>query len=559
MVVTVERRTDMSVARAGAVVFSAVWALGCADDTKTFRPDAGPRDVARADGGAPVDTGAAVAEDAGFAVDRPPVTTSRDLVRPGAPTDSPTRFGGADSPSSAPSLVYPENETVIPPNLPSFEVHFRPGAGNDLFEVSFAGAVVVTRFYTRCTALNGGCALTLNETDLAQVADAARGRGSVTLTVRGTRSPDGATDAAPVGRSAAITLGVTRDSLRGAVYWWASSGSIVRYDMGTAGSRPELFLRGDLINCVGCHALSRDGTRMWAGRGPIPGFVATPILDVATRSALGTPFNSSFGSFSPDNTRYLASDGVRLALLNGANGQAVPGLAAGAIGTMPDWSPDGTRAVFALPQVVPPLAPTGHSGATDLMIMPWDGTSFGAATTLLRSTGLNNYYPSFSPDNRWVIFNQAAGESSSNLGAQLWVTPAAGGGDPIRLTRADGGDANGNSWPKWTPFVERTGGEVDEPLLWFTFTSRRDYGLRLQQQGRAAGDRTSQLWMAAFRPTTRGGDPSTPAFWLPFQNLDQGNHIAQWVPSLQRQDCGTGMMCAAGETCIGGRCIGAPP
>ena len=130
----------------------------------------------------------------------------------------------------------------------------------------------------------------------------------------------------------------------------------------------------------------------------------------------------------------------------------VPGLAGGTTGSMPDWSPDGTQAVFSRPQVTPPFGPTGHSGASDLMLIPWSGTAFGAATTLLRSTGINNYYPSFSPDNRWVLFNRANGESSSNLNAQLWVTPSTGG-EPIRLTRADGGDANGNSWPKWTPFV----------------------------------------------------------------------------------------------------------
>jgi hypothetical protein len=516
----------MNVMRASAVVVAAAVAVGCADEPRVFVADAGPRDVGVADRGAPVDTGVAV-EDVGVAVDRPPVQSTHDFVRPGAPTDSPARFGGADQATGAPSVVYPENATIIPPNLPSFEIHFQPGAGNDLFEVAFAGSVTVARFYTRCVALGGGCTLALNETDLAQVADASRGRGNVTVTVRGTRSPDASAEVNPVGRSAPVTLGVTRDSLRGAVYWWASSGSIVRYDMGTPGSRAEVFLTGTVFDCYGCHALSRDGTRMWAGRGPIPGLAPTPILDVATRTPQGTPFAASFGSFSPDNS-------------------------------MPDWSPDGTQAVFSRPQVVPPFAPTGHSGAADLMLMPWTAGAFGAPTTLLRSTGINNYYPSFSPDNRWVLFNRASGESSSNLGAQLWVTPVAGG-DPIRLTRADGGDANGNSWPKWTPFVESTGGEVDEPLLWLTFTSRRDYGLRIQQQGREPGMRTSQLWMAAFRPTTRGADPSTPAFWLPFQNITQGNHIAQWVPSLQRQGCGTGMMCAAGETCIGGRCLGAPP
>lgn len=553
----------MSVVRARAVAIAAVWALGCAEEPRVFRPDAGPRDAGGADTGGRADAGAdagpAVTEDVGVAVDRPPVQTLRDFIRPGAPTDSPARFDGAEETTGAPSVVYPADETIIPPNLPSFEIHFERGAGNDLFEVSFAGPVTVARFYTRCVPLGGGCTLVLNETELAQVADAARGRGTVTVTVRGTRSADGSTEVGPVGRSAPVTLGVTLDPLRGAVYWWASSGSIVRYDMGTAGSRPEIFLRGGVVDCYGCHALSRDGTRIWAGRGPIPGLAPTPILDVASRNALGTPFNASFGSFSPDNTRYLASDGVRLALLDGANGRAVPGLAAGTPGSMPDWSPDGTRAVFSRPHVTPPFGPTGHDGPSDLVLLPWSGTAFGAASMLLRSTtGVNQYYPSFSPDNRWVLFNRAHGGSSSNIGAQLWVTPAAGG-EPIRLARADGGDANGNSWPKWTPFVERTGGEVDEPLLWLTFSSRRDYGLRIRQQGRPAGERTTQLWMAAFRPTTRGSDPSTPAFWLPFQNLDQGNHIAQWVPSLQRQECGTGMVCGNGETCIGGRCIGAPP
>jgi len=531
-------------------------AMGCSEEpARVFRPDASPRDVSAADTGPVVDTGVVAPTDAGFPVDRPPVQTVRDTVRPDAPADSAMRFGGADDPGAAPSIVYPETDTIIPPNLPSFEIHFQPGAGNNLFEVAFAGSVQVARFYTRCTPVGGGCTLILDPAAIAQVSEAARGRGSVTVTVRGTRTTDGG-EPTPVGTSAPVTLGVTRDSLRGAVYWWAASGSIVRYDLGAADARAEIFLRGDLIGCYGCHALSRDGSRIWAGRGPIPGFTPTPILDVATREARGTPFYASFGSFSPDNARYLASNGATLALLDGANGQAVPGLAANTVGSMPDWSPDGTQAVFSRPQGFG--SPTGHSGAADLVLMPWTGTAFGAASMLLRSNDVNNYYPSFSPDNRWVLFNRAYGGSSSNIGAQLWVTPTAGG-EPIRLARADGGDGNGNSWPKWTPFVERTGGEVDEPLLWLTFSSRRDYGLRIRQQGRDAGDRTTQLWMAAFRPTTTGGDPSTPAFWLPFQNIDQGNHIAQWVPSVTRQECGSGMVCAAGETCIGGRCLGAPP
>lgn len=539
--------------RARTAVIAAVLGLGCSEEpARVFRADAGPPDTGARDAGTAVDNGTVEPVDAGFPVDRPPVQTVRDFVRPGAPDDSPMRFGGADDPGAAPSVVYPETETIIPPNLPSFEVHFRPGAGNNLFEVSFSGAVTVARFYTRCAPVGDGCTLILDPAALAQIATAAEGRGSVTIQVRGTR--DGA-EPGPVGRSEPVTLGVTRDSLRGAVYWWASSGSVVRYDMGTADARAERFLTGQIFDCVGCHVLSRDGSRIWAGRG-IPGVFPTPMLDTATRNMVGTPFAASFGTFSPDNTRFLASNGAHIRAIDGATGGPATGLPDNFAGSMPDWSPDGSQVVYARPHGLG--GPTGHSGLADLMLMPWTGTAFGAPTTLLAGADLNNYYPSFSPDNRWVLFNRAPDSSYHNIGAQLWVTPAAGGA-PVRLARADGGDGNGNSWPKWTPFVERTGGEVDEPLLWLTFSSRRDYGLRIRQQGREPSMRTTQLWMAAFRPTTRGGDPSTPAFWLPFQNIDQGNHIAQWVPSVRRQECGSGMVCAAGETCVGGRCLGAPP
>jgi hypothetical protein len=64
--------------------------------------------------------------------------------------------------------------------------------------------------------------------------------------------------------------------------------------------------------------------------------------------------------------------------------------------------------------------------------------------------------------------------------------------------------------------------------------------------------------MAAFRPGMNGPDPSAPAFWVPFQSITEGNHIAQWVNNIQRQTCGTGM-CANGEQCINGRCVAPPP
>jgi TolB protein len=127
----------------------------------------------------------------------------------------------------------------------------------------------------------------------------------------------------------------------------------------------------------------------------------------------------------------------------------------------------------------------------------------------------------------------------------------------VHLAAADDTGMLGNSWPKWAPFVDTYQGE---PLYWFTFTSRRDYGVRLEQQSTAADMRTSQLWMAAFRPNRAASDPSVPAFWLPFQTLSEGNHIAQWTQVVRRHSCTADTDCGPNESCVAiaaaGVCVG---
>nr|MBK7066758.1 hypothetical protein [Deltaproteobacteria bacterium] len=474
-----------------------------------------------------------------------PTPRDVDRVLGGAPSDSASRFGGAADPARAPSIVYPEDGTVLPPNLTGFEVHFRPGAGNDLFEVSLRGDRGALRVFTRCTVVADGCVLSLDEPAYAELARVAQPSGDVVLTVRATSAVGGG-----VGRSATRSLGVTNFDVRGGLYYWAaSSGSINRYEFGRAGARTEPFLRGDPINCVGCHVLSRDGSRIMAGRF-IPAPSATRIFDVTTRAPLSPDYGANFGTFSPDVRWLLTSDGNRLALRDPSNGNEVPGLAPGTAGSHPDWSRGGRSAVFSRPRTSFPIFGTpGHNGPADLFTIPWGGASFGAATTLVRADGTrnNNYYPSYSPDDAWVLFNRAAGNSNHNLDAQLWVVPAAGG-SATHLARADLADSMGNSWPKWAPFVQRFHGE---PLMWFTFSSRRDYGLRLRQQTREAPMRTTQLWMAAFRPgRVATAEASTPAFWLPFQSLSEGNHIAQWAEQVQRQGCTSDRDCVQAERCL---------
>ncbi len=529
----------------------------CSESPARFveNPDASQPDVLQ-----PYDAGRDVADAAADAptADRMAIRTTRVVRNDGVPANVETRFGGPARATDSPAWVYPEDRTIIPPNLPSFELHLTPGAGNDLFEVTFAGDVVDVKLYTLCTAVGGGCVIPLNRTALDLVAAAGRSGGGVRMTVRATSM---GTMGGPVATSATRFLGLTQSDLRGGVYYWsAGSGTVVRYEFGRDDARTEAFLRPDaeLTVCVGCHALSRDGRRMVAGSF-IPGPARARLIDVASRSYVGAPLAMNFGTFSPDNTKLLASDGMRLALYNAMTGEAMPGLASGTAGSHPDWSPNGDQAVYSRSRAtVPfPIGTPGHDGPSDLMLMRWNVSTFGGPRVLVESMGENNYYPGFSPDGQWIVFNRARTNSNNAADASLWAVRADGSGRPVSLATANGGEspAYGNSWPKWTPFVERYVGELEEPLMWITFSSGRDYGVRLRQ----GSMRRAQLWMAAFRPNSTGMDPTAPAFWLPFQNLEESNHIAQWVETVRRTDCTMDRNCRAGETCVGGTCVGAPP
>lgn len=580
----------------GALVLGALAAYGCAandDPGGTLAPrDAGvPRDTgsvrdtgATLDRGAPpvdtgiappmdtgptppLDTGVVVRDagnsgmDAGFpAVDAgrdaavlgdvfqeerdagDPTPRNVDLTANGAGTDSAGRFNGTDDPSRAPTIVYPSEGTILPPNLTGFEVHFRPAAGQDLFEVSLRGDRGLVRVFTTCAAVGGGCALSLNEQAYNEFARVAWPSGNVAITVRGVTRTGG-----NLGRSATRNVQVTNTDVRGGLYYWnASSGSILRFEFGRAGARPEPYLRGDPINCLGCHVLSRDGTRAAVGRF-IPGPAQTRVYDVATRRETSGNVPSNFATFSPDSSRVILSDGARMWLRDGTTAAFVPGLAEGTPGSMPDWSRDGRTVVFARPRGLALFGQPGHGAPADLLTMTWNGTAFAAPQPFVMAAGMqNHYYPAISPDDRWVMFNRSASESYHNIASQLWAAPLDRTRAPVRMAAADGEGNLGNSWPKWAPFVQTFRGQ---PLLWVTFSSRRDYGLRLQQQSREVEMRTSQLWMAAFRPGATG-DPSAPAFWLPFQDIRQGNHIAQWSEQVQRRQCRTDTDCTNGERCL---------
>jgi hypothetical protein len=221
-------------------------------------------------------------------------------------------------------------------------------------------------------------------------------------------------------------------------------------------------------------------------------------------------------------------------------------------GTMPDWSPDGSTVVYAR---AGESTIASNPGVAKGSIVTVDATTFSASSlqAIVASTGSdNNYYPSFSPDGSWIVFNKSADvdDSYDQADASVWIVPA-GGGTPIQLATASPAGDGGDSWPKWSTNVHAyQAGSV----YWLTFSSPRPYGLR--------GGSNEQIWMVGVDPAraAAGMDPSFASFWLPFQDFTSGNHIAQWVEHVDRQQCGdgSGSDCPAGEFCSQGECYANP-
>jgi hypothetical protein len=472
------------------------------------------------------------------------VRTSAIVIAPGAPNDAPDRFNGRPDPGLNPVLAYPPDKVLIPPNLHELEIQWHKGPAT-LFEIALVGDAVDLRIYTPCPPAGMGCGLIPDEASWKFLSQAARSR-SVRLRLRAT------TDGGGVGTSDVRTISFANDEIQGGLYYWAASaGGIFRYDFGLRGQKAEPFYTPlhAVATCVGCHALSRNGKRIAAGMNiPGPAFLRT--LEVATRTKLfeipGVPLvsGSDFQAFTSDGERLITVEKNGLTLRDGGSGMIIGQVPQVPNANMPDVSPDNKLVVFARGNCAL-VCPTLQVDQASLYTVPFMNDTFGAPRELVRSAGENNYYPSFSPDGRFVVFNRSTGSSYDAADARVMIVPAQGG-TPIDLASVN--KEVGNSWPKWGPFVQKFGTDT---ILWLTFSSRRAYGLRPVS--------AAQLWMVPVDvgKLLKGEDPGYPPFRLPFQELGTGNHIAQWVEKVDRAPCTPGdtSKCQPGEVCIDGLCV----
>jgi hypothetical protein len=416
-----------------------------------------------------------------------------------------------------PTLVYPPDGVLLPPNMNVLEVQWVPPAGASLFEVDFENGVTDVRVETPCnsvTSVRGvagvGCGLTLSQLQWNDIANTNRDGDPVKVTVRAAPPMQQCVSTSPQN----VKISFAKEDLTGGIYYWQSAtyggtagrtGGIYYHDFGTFDPTPTPFYTsGAQGTCVGCHTLSKDGARMSlmtddpdaddeygdvrmhvmdvAGRAVIGGAAVGPGFQTFTHdhkmmvaSMFRTAMNKSFSVWNGDGTTQIATD----ALPNGMQG------------TQPNLSFDDQTLVFVAPAAgTISTAGDHHFMGGSLWKASFDATTgaLSSFAAVLTASGTQSfYYPDQSPDGNWLVFNENDDTSAANNDGDCFYSrksrvkllhfPPQQGDAPLDLANLNVADGLSNSWPRWSPAVQTY---KNHRILWVTFSSNRDYGLHLK-------------------------------------------------------------------------------
>ena len=365
--------------------------------------------------------------------------------------------------------------------------------------------------------------------------------------------------------SATQSWTIAPESLRGAIYYWTTSagGHLARIQPGT-GAQPSTVNNGV---CMGCHAVSADGSTLvasWEGQPVDDGTGDNRAwsswdLPSETLRVLSTSFSGTL-AVSPDG-KYTVYGSQTLKLGDTATGQHVESglealpLAPGMSGFQtPAFSPSGQR--LAMVEGVGTWYHNLRDGQLVVADFDAQAVSFSNKQALAHTSAFPEgqrvlQYPSFTPDSEWVAFHATNDPDGRNIG-DLWIQHVSGSA-PVRLaTLTDGApdaaDDNHSLEPTFNP--EERGG-----YFWVVFTSSRQWGNRIVGVPNLEQER---LWVAAIDPAIGAVDPSHPPFFLEGQEENTKNRRGFWtlsacIPTGDPTPCGAGFECCSGF-CIDGVC-----
>lgn len=373
-------------------------------------------------------------------------------------------------------------------------------------------------------------------------------------------------------------------SLRGAIYYWTTSGTghMSRIHPGT-GSTPEVLDNG---TCMGCHAVSADGSTLVATVDDLPSTDGMPMtkkrawesfdLPTATDRKTSTLFGGNL-AVTPDGkytvfgsqTLHIADTAVGTEIAN--SGLETVKLDPNMKGLMtPVFSPDGKH--FAAIEGGAAQTGTGtwyHDLTGGKLVMldfnqstvTFSNLTLLAAASAFPANERALAYPTFTPDAQYIAFHvgdyttgcNATGcaDSATQVG-EVWLENV-NGASPVKLTALatppSPSDANLSFEPTFNP-IERGN------YFWVVFTSERDWGNRITGK---ANNGKKRLWVAAIDKTTNTVDSSHPAFFLEGQEETTTNMRGFWalaacIPTKGGGSCQAGFECCSGF-CDQGVCV----
>ncbi len=440
------------------------------------------------------------------------------IVVPGAEA-LPEAFGAAEAGAqSGPQVLYPTDNTLMPNNVFPPVIQW-DGPANGRYRVTAETDSRVHYVYT--TDWSWQPDPDVWSRWISETRDGALRISVARVTASG-----------ELAEGAAVRVKFSSSSIGGAVYFWSpSAGGIVRLPVDEPA--PEPFLTPGTLPCVGCHGLSPDGSRLaytLATNLPTAGTLGVMGTDDARTEYISPSagFPIFYPSFGPDNVHLAGARGDDVVILNTDTAVVTDTLQRpeGTAATYPAWSPRDDTIVFSAGTAGMSALTGGTSSAGLARVRRGADGEWGAASWLVENGEAggapeNLFYPSFSPDSRWVVFNRATSDvavGGAPVGSSVWMVPAYGG-DAVRMDWANGPMGTTNSWPKWAPTSA-------DGTLWVAFTSDRLYG----RLGGGSTD-TGQIWIAGLTPggTAEGEDPSFSAYWMPGQEVTESNHVAYWT------------------------------
>jgi len=417
-------------------------------------------------------------------------------------------------PVRSPTLVYPADGTLFPPNIVSTLFQWQRGSSNDAFRIVFDSEVLHL-------AVETGSDRWQADSDLQRLLAAT----AITAPIRSEVQATASTIAPPmiyVGNH--VTMEFALDAPPKLLYFWSAATNGIMRGGVEESSSGKLYPQS--TKCVGCHTVSRDGAQLAMGYDNAP---TTDLLTIDAGGGTIIPASTTrpmgWATYSPDGNKLLVANNGVLKLYDAHTGGSLGTVPLGTMryATHPDWSPDGAYVAVALTTIV---APTNMDvKAASIARIPYNDGTWGTPEILVSgSMTSNNYFPRYSPGGDFLAYVHATGTSQGAVSAELMLVASAGGmAKKLRIASHRLGNTDdvpdlASSMPAWAPKPQTMTGSEH---AWLAFVSARPYGTILPTSGRG------QIWITALDLTSTG-DPSAAAFWLPCQDATVVNNNPVW-------------------------------